>query len=391
MARPRNPAPALKETLARVAREIIVAEGPDALTVRAAAAAAGVSANAPYFHYRGGAAELLAAAAIGGFADLCKALRRPPLPAAGIDAVRELVLRYVGFGVRHPNLYRAMFHHRIAEPLEAGTTEEKGEATFAELRQLKLQAYEDVVAPLALLRDEGALRGAQDSRGAPGLALAALAHGLVGEFIDEGLVRPEDPARPWTKARRAMTAEITDVMLMGLLGDVAAARATSGPTRAPMRPGDDPGWRHYRETILEFFPGEHAITVDLRRPVRAAALAQLRDRGLPHRFAVLTAWNPRGRASSADANAERDRSLKEVLRADGQMWVRVDGTSPDGTHREKGVAVALSKEEARELAIGYGQSAIYWCDNGTFSIVGALVEAEEVELPGSDAMRMRKP
>lgn len=381
MARPRNPAPPLRATLAQVARQIIVERGVEALTVRAAAAESGVTANAPYHHFPGGLPELIASTAIGGFVELRTALGHPPLPAPPADAVRALMVRYVEFGVRNANLYRAMFHHRIAEPLEAPAADQKGESTYAELRVLKAQAYEDIVAPLSRLRAEGSLRGGHPPRGAPGLALAALAHGLVGEFIDEGLVRPDDD-EPWTSDRREMTVEVTDVMLLGLLGDSAVGRGVEGrPAPESLRPEDDPSWRAYHDAVLEFFPGEYAVAIDLRQPVSERDLERLRERGLPDRFSVFTACNPRGRAVSAEENARRDRALKERLRSEGQMWVRCDGVSADRAHREVGVATGLSKEDARRLAIEFEQSAIYWFDGEGFWIVGAVVEAEAVSLP----------
>jgi AcrR family transcriptional regulator len=122
MARPRQSAPRLKSELAFSAERLVSESGPGALTVRAVAAAAGVSANAPYHYFPGGVVELLASTAITGFVELREALAALPLAAPGVERVAEIVARYVQFGVERANLYRAMFDVRMAEPLETGTT-----------------------------------------------------------------------------------------------------------------------------------------------------------------------------------------------------------------------------------------------------------------------------
>jgi AcrR family transcriptional regulator len=382
MARPRQSAPRLKSELAFSAERLVSESGPGALTVRAVAAAAGVSANAPYHYFPGGVVELLASTAITGFVELREALAALPLAAPGVERVAEIVARYVQFGVERANLYRAMFDVRMAEPLETGTTRGGGEPTFASLRVLKAAAYDDLVNPLIRLEAQRRMRAAHAAREAPGLVLAAMAHGLVGEFIDEGLLRPESDTHPWTDERRAMTADVTDILLHGLLARPSHPPGAAEPVRSEtMVPEEDPAWEHYPETVLEFSPGGDVLQVDLREAVSAETAQALADLGLPDAFAVLTANNPRGRTVSTSENISRMLELKRQLRAHGQLWLRVDGVSPDRLHREEGVAVAVARETAVHLGRKFEQSAIYWCELGVFWVVGALVKSEAIRLP----------
>jgi hypothetical protein len=127
---------------------------------------------------------------------------------------------------------------------------------------------------------------------------------------------------------------------------------------APMRPQDDPSWTAYPNTILEFF-GTRVLRLDLRSLAAPEDVQPLREIGLAAPWAVVTAWNPHG--LEVDEHTTR---------------VRADGVSPDGLHREEGVAVALSLEEARGLAESFGQSAFFWFDGECVWLMPALIHTE---------------
>jgi len=70
---------------------------------------------------------------------------------------------------------------------------------------------------LRALRQAKALRpGAPDD---VGLAAAALAQGLAGEFIDEGIAKPFSRERTRSTTRRQMTLAAADAILHGLVRD----------------------------------------------------------------------------------------------------------------------------------------------------------------------------
>jgi hypothetical protein len=155
---------------------------------------------------------------------------------------------------------------------------------------------------------------------------------------------------------------------------------TGIPDRARMAPADDPSWGQYARTRLEFL-ADRSLALDLTRAVPADALPRLREHGVGPTFAVLTACNPHGRTVDEPSNQRLTQLLHTDIAVNGQTWVPADGVSLDGGHRECGVAVSLSKEDARALARKYGQSAFFWFDSSVMWLVGAAVDSPDLQLP----------
>lgn len=99
----------LKAALIAVARDMLERDGPEALSLRAVAQAAGVSRTAPYNHFDDKEA-LLAALAGAGFRALADA---QSAAAEAVDGAAERLVAigrsYVGFALAHPQLYRLMY------------------------------------------------------------------------------------------------------------------------------------------------------------------------------------------------------------------------------------------------------------------------------------------
>lgn len=144
----------------------------------------------------------------------------------------------------------------------------------------------------------------------------------------------------------------------------------------------DPDWPRYPETILSFSTAPR-VEIDLRENPSERVLAQLDAAGFREPFAVVTAFDPRGRNLSPEENETRKRDLDRRLTASGYKFAHVDACSPDRTHCEHSVAVAMPQDRAIELARELGQVAIFWFDGRRFWIIGALVETDPVELPRS--------
>jgi AcrR family transcriptional regulator len=203
------------------ARRILLEKGYAELTLRAVAKAAGLSPGAPYRHFAHGYPELLATLALEGFEDLVAVLERRSVKDDPRTTIVNLALAYVRFGVERPDLYRAMFSARLAEPVELHEEMfQKGEISFssrkvyANLARTKLEAFAQIVTPLKEAQQAGSLR-----RGDPedfALAVAAMLHGLVGEFIDEGLGIRDSQEKPWSTARKEMSRMIIELLLQGL-------------------------------------------------------------------------------------------------------------------------------------------------------------------------------
>jgi hypothetical protein len=142
----------------------------------------------------------------------------------------------------------------------------------------------------------------------------------------------------------------------------------------------DPDWPRYPETIL-IFASQPAVEIDLREILPRKSLSALKTAGLGDPFAIITAFDPRGQDLSAAENEERKRALDRRLLADGYKFARVDCCSPDRSHCERSVAVAMRQEDAIALAKELEQVAIFWFDGERFWILGALVETDPMMLP----------
>ena len=142
----------------------------------------------------------------------------------------------------------------------------------------------------------------------------------------------------------------------------------------------DERWSSYPETVLHF-SGDPEIMVDLRIPVEPAVRNGLKAAGLAQEFAVLTAFNPRGKDIGEDENNRRLKELEAELDSSGDSFVRVDACSPDRSHCECSVAMQTSFERAIDIAKRWEQIAIFWWDGSSFWIYGAIESIEPIKLP----------
>src|SRR5688572_29614240 len=109
--------PLTREAIATAARDILVAEGLHAVSLRRVAAALGVTAPALYAHVVDkrdllqGIVEREIDGLVGRFGEA-----RGDNP---VDHLREMAYAYVDYGIKNPDLFRAMFLFRpelTAEP-----------------------------------------------------------------------------------------------------------------------------------------------------------------------------------------------------------------------------------------------------------------------------------
>jgi len=142
----------------------------------------------------------------------------------------------------------------------------------------------------------------------------------------------------------------------------------------------DPDWPRYPETILTFAT-EPPVEIDLRKIPSESALACLRAAGLGDPFAIMTAVDPAGRNLSLAENEVLMRDLDQRLSAGEYRSVQVDCCSPDRSHCEASVAVAMPQKKALDLAREMRQVAIFWFDGKRFWILGAIVETDPLMLP----------
>jgi hypothetical protein len=135
----------------------------------------------------------------------------------------------------------------------------------------------------------------------------------------------------------------------------------------------------YERTTLHL-PG--GVAIDLRREpgdTERAALALLGVGAPP--LAFLTAENPCGDGAPRAENDARMGALVRDLEARGIPHARVDGTAPDGSHRERLVAVALGAADAVRLAKRFEQLALFAWDGSRFTLLPAEADGAPRPLP----------
>jgi AcrR family transcriptional regulator len=197
----------LRQALVDAAIELLRQGGPEALTLRGVARAAGVSQAAPYRHFTDRKA-LVAAVADDGFRRLRLAMaqpeparpakRRSKRPDSSRDGrgLRRLAIQYVRFAHAHPAEYRVMFG---AEIMESGD--------YPELRTSSRAVFELLSGGIAELQKRGMIR-----KGDPDLIAIgawAMMHGLVMLSLD----------RQATVAGRSLdelVAAVTDLLMHGM-------------------------------------------------------------------------------------------------------------------------------------------------------------------------------
>lgn len=128
---------------------------------------------------------------------------------------------------------------------------------------------------------------------------------------------------------------------------------------APDAAGTPLNWDLYRTAVVDIRFGDRAVRVEPRPRGTAGGFFPV-PAGSSVTVHVITAWNPRGRTASDDANARAQRLLLDEIRRRGLTWWPAEGGDVCGTHREESVAVVgLSDTAARDLGRRFGQDAVF--------------------------------
>lgn len=165
--------------------------------MREVARRAGVTHQAPYHHFAD-RESILAEVIAQGFRDLAAALGRAnDQPAASARQVAgESGQAYVGFALRHPGLFRAMFRTDLCDPVRFPAVQQAGALAFAELERMVAivhgeQAdaalaglYWSVVHGMATLAVDGPLTEQVDDPDQDGLAQAGVLRAVQQRFLD---------------------------------------------------------------------------------------------------------------------------------------------------------------------------------------------------------------
>jgi len=175
----------LRAALVDAALELLEEGGETALSLRAVARRAGVSAAAPYRHYEDREALVSAVAAVG-YRELAERLGAAHPAPSTPEQLADVAVAYVRFALDRPALFRIMF----GEPCDRDN-DERVAATAAVSLYLR-----EIVARCFPGSDPEAL----------GPAIWALVHGLAFLFLDGKLeaATPEAVAERVTGAIRAL-------------------------------------------------------------------------------------------------------------------------------------------------------------------------------------------
>ena len=177
----------LRAACVSAARELLEEDGGAALSLRAVAKRAGVSATAPYRHFADRDA-LVSAVAAEGYRELAEHLARAHPSPETPDDLAEIAIAYVHFALEHPALFRAMF----AEPCDPAH-EERAAATAA------IRAYV-----------HGLVRAVFPEAEPEALSTAvwSLVHGLAFLYLD-GKLDATDPEELAGRIRSTVRAMLT--------------------------------------------------------------------------------------------------------------------------------------------------------------------------------------
>lgn len=147
-----------------------------------------------------------------------------------------------------------------------------------------------------------------------------------------------------------------------------------------MDSSEAPDWGNFPSTVLHF-AGPNPLSIDLRVKVSRDEIRALTRRASDQTFGVVTAQNPMGVAQATGRNEELAAELRREVSARVVPFAPVNACSPDGSHCERSLAVAMPCAGLIELACRYQQLAIFWFDGRSFWIVPAMSANDRVRLP----------
>lgn len=151
----------------------------------------------------------------------------------------------------------------------------------------------------------------------------------------------------------------------------------------PADPGNarpDPCWAQYPNTRLQIYR-DGIVEIDLRLPLTSHQCEELASLGLGHHFCVVTACNPRGQELSDAENHLRIEALDLDACNQGCRFLRADGVSIDGKHREPGLALALDLQAGVTLAHRWDQTGLFLFDRSCFWLVDVNHPNTPIQLP----------
>ncbi len=195
----------LRRVLLEASLKLVEEEGIGALSLREVARKAGVSHNAPYYHFKD-RGSLLAALAEEGFAELAREMAEARAAARDARARLEACGRaYVRFAVKSPARFKLMFRPELAAPSEEGAV---AKASTPALDTLTAAIVEAQAAGLAPAGDPRPLV----------LTCWSAVHGLASLWLDGPLARAHRTLGASPDKLAAMLAATLAELMIGSAG-----------------------------------------------------------------------------------------------------------------------------------------------------------------------------
>lgn len=201
----------LRGKILDAARELFVAEGYEAVTMRKIALAIEYSPTAIYLHFRDKKA-VIHALCDADFLKLATRFRKIAEVADPIERLRAAGFAYADFAMRHPNHYRLMF----MTPHPPHTPEESA----IEVGNRDQDAYAFVLWTAGEAIAQGLLRSDLDDPDLVAQIVWSAVHGWVSLRMTKG----NEPWVDWRPQKRSIEA-VVDVTVRGLLRLPPAARS----------------------------------------------------------------------------------------------------------------------------------------------------------------------
>ena len=201
----------LRGKILDAARELFVAEGYEAVTMRKIALAIEYSPTAIYLHFRDKKA-VINAICDADFLKLATRFRKIAEVADPIERLRAAGFAYADFAMRHPNHYRLMF----MTPHPPHTPEESA----IEVGNRDQDAYAFVLWTAGEAIAQGLLRSDLDDPDLVAQIVWSAVHGWVSLRMTKG----NEPWVDWRPQKRSIEA-VVDVTVRGLLRLPPAARS----------------------------------------------------------------------------------------------------------------------------------------------------------------------
>lgn len=121
----------------------------------------------------------------------------------------------------------------------------------------------------------------------------------------------------------------------------------------------------FREAVIDL----DGKLVPVEEPLDPALASHLQQLGLGATFAVITPCNPDGVVRSPLENVLLLQMFQDWVRHERIDAMPAHGRSRDGSHVERGRALAVSREAAIAIGRQWEQVAVFWFDGSRFEVV----------------------